>query len=33
MTKKFVFPSKEEFERVVKRAKKSDRRTNIGLTP
>ena len=34
MTKKstsFKFPPKEEFERVVKRARKSDKRTNIGL--
>ncbi|KLL02695.1 MAG: hypothetical protein MRERV_76c001 [Mycoplasmataceae bacterium RV_VA103A] len=29
--KKFVFPPKEEFERVVKRIAHSDRRTNIGL--
>jgi len=28
-----VFPPKEEFERVVKRAQESDRRTNVGLTP
>jgi predicted XRE-type DNA-binding protein len=28
-----VFPPKEEFERVVKRAQKSDKRTNIGLFP
>ncbi|RHZ36544.1 hypothetical protein [endosymbiont GvMRE of Glomus versiforme] len=32
-SKRFVFPPKEEFERVVKRAQRSDRRTNIGLTP
>ncbi|CAH1758449.1 13377_t:CDS:1 [Entrophospora sp. SA101] len=31
--KRFAFPPKEEFERVVKRARKSDRRTNFGLTP
>jgi predicted XRE-type DNA-binding protein len=28
-----VFPPQEEFERVVKRAQKSDKRTNIGLLP
>src|SRR5215208_7021624 len=28
-----VFPPQEEFERVVKRAQKSDKRTNIGLVP
>lgn len=28
-----VFPPKEEFERVVKRAQKSDKRTNILLSP
>ena len=28
-----VFPPQEEFERVVKRAQKSDKRTNIGLSP
>ena len=26
-----IFPPKEEFERVVKRTQKSDKRTNIGL--
>jgi len=31
--KRFVFPPPEEFERVVKRAQRSHRRTNIGLTP
>ena len=31
--KRFAFPPKEEFERVVKRAQRSDRRTNFGLTP
>jgi hypothetical protein len=29
--RKSVFPPPEEFERVVKRAQRSDRRTNIGL--
>ena len=33
INKKFTFPPKEEFERVVKRAQKSDRRTNILLHP
>jgi hypothetical protein len=28
-----VFPPKEEFERVVQRISKSERRTNIGLHP
>ena len=28
-----VFPPQEEFERVVKRISKSDKRTNIGLSP
>ena len=28
-----VFPPQEEFERVVKRAQKSDKKTNIGLSP
>lgn len=28
-----VFPPQEEFERVVKRISKSDKRTNIGLAP
>jgi predicted XRE-type DNA-binding protein len=28
-----VFPPQEEFERVVERAQKSDKRTNIGLSP
>ena len=28
-----VFPPKEEFERVVKRTQKSDKRTNMGLPP
>src|SRR5438128_10980834 len=28
-----VFPPQEEFERVVKRVQKSDKRTNIGLSP
>jgi len=28
-----VFPPKEEFERVVERVQKSDKRTNIGLHP
>ena len=32
-SKRFTFPPPEEFERVVKRAQRSDRRTNIGLTP
>src|SRR3954471_5072717 len=32
-TKKFTFPPQEEFERVVKRAQRSDRRTNILLHP
>jgi hypothetical protein len=31
--KRFAFPPKEEFERVVKRAQGSDRRTNILLHP
>jgi len=31
--KRFTFPPKEEFERVVKRARRSDRWTNIGLAP
>ena len=31
--KKFTFPPKEEFERVVKRAQRSHRRTNILLYP
>jgi hypothetical protein len=31
-TKKFAFPPQEEFERVIKRTSKSDRRTNIGLS-
>ena len=31
--KKFSFPPQEEFERVVKRAQRSDRRTNILLHP
>ncbi|WP_172575300.1 hypothetical protein, partial [endosymbiont GvMRE of Glomus versiforme] len=30
-SKRFVFPPKEEFERVVKRIARSERRTNIGL--
>ncbi|CAG8637787.1 8591_t:CDS:1 [Ambispora leptoticha] len=28
-----VFPPQEEFERVVKRVQKSDKKTNIGLSP
>src|SRR6185437_7365475 len=28
-----VFPPQEEFERVVKRISKSDKRTNMGLSP
>ncbi len=28
-----VFPPQEEFERVVKRIRKTDKRTNIGLSP
>lgn len=28
-----IFPPQEEFERVVKRAQKSDKRTNMGLPP
>jgi len=31
--KNSIFPPKEEFERVVERAQKSDKRTNIGLHP
>ena len=31
--KRFTFPPQEEFERVVKRAKRNDKKTNIGLTP
>jgi len=30
-SKRFTFPPKEEFERVVKKIASSDRRTNIGL--
>lgn len=30
-TKRFTFPPQEEFERVVKRIARSERRTNIGL--
>jgi len=32
-SERFTFPPPEEFERVVKRAQRSDKRTNIGLTP
>src|SRR5688572_20517549 len=32
-TRNSIFPPQEEFERVVKRAQKSDKRTNIGLHP
>src|SRR5436190_17860623 len=31
--KKFTFPPKEEFERVVRRARRSDRWTNFSLAP
>lgn len=31
INKKFAFPPQEEFERVVKRTARSERRTNIGL--
>jgi predicted XRE-type DNA-binding protein len=32
-TRKFTFPPQEEFERVVQRISKSDKRTNMGLAP
>jgi len=33
INKRFTFPPQEEFERVVKRIAKSDRRTNFSLPP
>src|SRR5205823_7432054 len=33
MIKKFTFPPQEELERVRKRIARTDRRTNIGLSP
>jgi len=33
INKKFTFPPKEEFERVVKRIARSDKRTNFSLAP